>query len=135
MITIDHTVLRVFDTAASLVFYRDILGFSHEGQTGPFEVIRVNDQFTLDLIEDRPSDVIHLAFALERPDFAKVWHQLRLYDIAFGNAPHDRNGGTPGRWPGARGYADALYLDDPSGHIIELRHYREVAEENQAGAS
>ncbi|KAF0815097.1 hypothetical protein IGB42_00174 [Andreprevotia sp. IGB-42] len=40
MISLDHTILHVRNQAASLHFYRQILGLQHTGRAGPFEVLR-----------------------------------------------------------------------------------------------
>ncbi len=124
MITLDHTVLRVRDLEASIRFYRDVLGFKHEGKLDPFEVMRVHAGFTIDLVESDPEEPIHYAFSMERPLFNDIHVRLQRLNIPFGNGPHSReNGEPPAKWAGARGMADALYFDDPSGHIIEIRTY------------
>lgn len=69
MITLDHTVLRVRDLEESIRFYQDVLGFKHGGQLEPFEIMRVNDGFTIDLIESDPKDPIHYAFSMGRTSF------------------------------------------------------------------
>ena len=47
MTTIDHLIVNVADMARSVEFYTEIMGFTSEGQDGPFNVIRVNDDFIL----------------------------------------------------------------------------------------
>jgi len=39
MISLDHTILRIRNPAKSISFYRQVLGFKHEGKVGPFEVL------------------------------------------------------------------------------------------------
>jgi catechol 2,3-dioxygenase-like lactoylglutathione lyase family enzyme len=124
MITLDHTVLRVRDLEASIRFYQDVLGFKHEGRLDPLEIIRVHEGFTIDLVESDPTDPIHYAFCMGRQSFNEVYARLKRLNIPFGNGPHTRdNGQPPAKWAGAKGMADALYFDDPSGHIIEIRTY------------
>lgn len=123
MISLDHTILRVRNQAESIRFYQQVLGLKHEGSAGPFEILRVHEGLTIDLIQQIPQDRIHLAFCLERASFKAVHSRLLQLNVPFGNGPHERNRGTPVKWIGARGLADALYFDDPDEHIIEIRTY------------
>lgn len=125
MILLDHTVLRTRDNKVSARFYARTLGFGHEGSVGPFEVLRVNDHLTLDLVQQAPRDAIHLAFAMTSTDFERVKSRLASDGVPFGNSPHDRVDSAPAPAAGARGMADALYFDDPDGHIVEIRRYDE----------
>jgi catechol 2,3-dioxygenase-like lactoylglutathione lyase family enzyme len=127
MILLDHLILRVRNLAASLPFYRDILGFAHEGKMAPFESIRINPHLTLDLMQDEPRDTLHLAFSLPRQDFDAVHARLRKYNIAYGNSPFDRSGAAPAPAQGARGMAFALYFYDPDRHNLEIRCYEATA--------
>jgi glyoxylase I family protein len=123
MIVLDHTVLRVSDQAKSVDFYRDVLGLVHEGRAGSFEIMRVNQGFTIDLVEQAPQERIHLAFCVDRRRLETVRRQLAALAIPHGGAPHARDGSPPGATFGARGMAMALYFDDPDGHILEIRSY------------
>ena len=49
MATIDHIILNVNEIAASVDFYVNVLGFELEGEDGPFTVIIVSNDFTLQL--------------------------------------------------------------------------------------
>jgi catechol 2,3-dioxygenase-like lactoylglutathione lyase family enzyme len=124
---LDHTVLRVTDKKASARFYEQILGFVHEGEVGPFEVLRINEHFTLDLVQREPAESIHLAFAMEPAEFDDVKTRLVNHGVPFGNSPHGRSNPNPAPAVGARGEAAALYFDDPDGHILEIRNYDPAA--------
>ena len=66
----------------------------------------------------------HLAFALTRVEFDEVFERLRAAGIAYGDSFHSvGNLRGPGDELGARGLGKALYLFDPSKHLIEIRHY------------
>jgi catechol 2,3-dioxygenase-like lactoylglutathione lyase family enzyme len=69
MATIDHLILSVNDVAASVDFYVNILGFEHGGKEGPFTVIRVSQDFILQLAPWGTDGNEHLAFALSRKAF------------------------------------------------------------------
>jgi len=123
MVILDHIILRVSDPTASARFYQEVLGFRREGRAGPFEVVRVNESFTLDLMGETPRDLVHLAFCLDRVSFDAVHRNLGERSILFGSTPFDRKGGPPAKSQGARGMADAWYFYDPDGHNLEVRSY------------
>ncbi len=123
MITVDHIILRVRNSAASVHFYQEVLGFRHEGSEDPFEIVRVNEGLTLDLLNTTPRDPVHLAFRLDRTGFDAVHRRLVERSIAFGSTPFDRSGGPLTKSQGARGMADAWYFYDPDGHNLEVRCY------------
>ena len=69
MAAIDHLILKVNDVTSSVEFYVDVLGFRAEGEDGPFTVIRVSEDFTLQLAPWGTSGNEHLAFAMSRQAF------------------------------------------------------------------
>lgn len=122
MVEIDHMILRVSDPAKSICFYEDVLGFKHEGRAGPFDVVRVSEGFTLDLLAEPPNSQQHLAFRVDPAHFERVMAQLRERRIPFGGNHMDRSGSQPQPQYGARGLALACYFEDPDGHNLEIRY-------------
>ena len=124
MVTLDHLILTVNDRVASVRFYTDVMGFRHEGEDGPFSVIRVSPDTTLQLAPWGTEGGGHLAFALSPEEFHAAFARVREADIAYGDSYHHvGNMRGPGEETGARGLGPTLYLFDPNGHLIELRHY------------
>ena len=60
---LDHLILAVNDVEASIRFFGDILGLPCEGQAGPFSVIRVSPDLTLQLAPWGTTGGVHLAFS------------------------------------------------------------------------
>jgi catechol 2,3-dioxygenase-like lactoylglutathione lyase family enzyme len=124
MAAIDHLILNINDVASSVDFYVNVLGFKHEGQDGPFTVIRVNESFTLQLAPWGTKGNDHLAFALSRADFDKVFGILKEKEIPYGDSFHNvGNNSGPGSEAGAKGLAPTIYMNDPNNHLIEIRTY------------
>jgi catechol 2,3-dioxygenase-like lactoylglutathione lyase family enzyme len=124
MATIDHLILNVNDIAASVDFYVNVLGFQLEGQDGPFTVIRVSEDFTLQLASWGTQGNDHLAFAMSRADFDKTFAKVKEKGIPFGDSFHSvGNNSGPGMETGAKGPAPTLYMNDPNKHLIEIRTY------------
>ena len=120
MAALDHLILRVTNASASVRFYVAALDFSYGGSSAPFEVVRVNDGFNIDLLEEVPSEKTHLAFRLSQDDFERSKRSLAEKNIKFGSEPFVRDGRV-GRQQGARGMQPAIYFYDPDGHNIEIR--------------
>jgi catechol 2,3-dioxygenase-like lactoylglutathione lyase family enzyme len=128
MATIDHIILKVNDLSASVDFYVNVMGFYLEGQREPFTVIRVDEDFVLQLAPWGTSGYEHLAFSLPRKDFDTVFARLQERGLEFGDSFHSvgTNSG-PGVEFGARGEAPTVYVYDPNKHLIEIRTYDEHA--------
>jgi len=124
MATIDHLILNINEVASSVDFYVNVLGFKLEGKDGPFTVIRVSDDFTLQLAPWGTSGNEHLAFALSRAAFDNVFERVKEKGIPYGDSFHavGTNNG-PGVESGAKGPAPTLYMHDPNKHLIEIRTY------------
>lgn len=124
MATIDHLILPVNDVAASVAFYVEVLGFRLEGDRPPFTVVRVNDDFVLQLAPWGTEGKIHLAFALPRAEFEAAFTRIADRAIPYGPSFHAvGTGGDPGVEAGAHGPAPTLYCHDPNSHLIEIRTY------------
>ena len=126
---IDHVILAVNDVRASLDFYARILGFTHEGEDGPFSIVRVSESFTLQLAPwGTPSEGgkggEHLAFAMSRAEFELVFARIVAAGMEHGDSFHTvgKQAGV-GRENGARGAGATLYFFDPNKHLLEIRHY------------
>jgi catechol 2,3-dioxygenase-like lactoylglutathione lyase family enzyme len=122
VIQLDHLILVVNDPAASVAFYTRVLGLVHEGQRGPFEVLRVTPDFVLQLAPWGTKGGEHLAFALDAASFEAVFARLRAEGIRYGDSFHDvGNQKGPGVEAGARGDEPSLYFNDPNQHLLEIR--------------
>lgn len=91
---------------------------------GPFAVIRVGPETTLQLAERATKGGEHLAFAMSRAEFDVVFARIREAGIEYGPSFHQvGRGGEPGDETGAKGMGKALYFFDPDKHLLEIRHY------------
>ena len=121
---LDHLILKVSDLNETLAFYTEVLGFTAEGQDGPFSVLRVSEEFTIQVAPWGTKGNEHYAFALEREEFDAVFERLRARQVPYGDAfdTVGKNRG-PGVEMGARGMAPTVYFFDPSHHLLEIRTY------------
>lgn len=128
MTTLDHIILKVNDLEASVEFYTEVLGFAKQGTDGPFTVIRVSQDFQMQLAPWGTPGFEHYAFALSRRAFDEVYARIRERGIDHGPSFDAVGANTgPGVESGARGEAPTLYFNDPNRHLIEIRTYEAPA--------
>ena len=116
----DHVVLLVADVERSLGWYRDVLGLAgerveewKEGRA-PFPSVRIDEGTVIDLVAGTRDgqNVDHICLAIDPTDMDELVRSGR-FDVVEGPVP---------RW-GARGVATSVYVRDPDGNVVELRHY------------
>ena len=117
---LDHIVLNVSDVEKSLAWYVDVLGLEPDRvdewrqKRAPFPSVRVNDHTVIDLFATERSGINadHFCLVIEPTDLQALVESGR-FDVLEGPVP---------RW-GARGNGTSIYVRDPDGNTVELRHY------------
>jgi catechol 2,3-dioxygenase-like lactoylglutathione lyase family enzyme len=117
---LDHVVLDVADVERSLAFYCDELGLApervEEWRRGEvlFPSVRVDAHTIIDLLAAPRTGVNadHLCLVVEPVDLEAVKASGR-FEVVDGPATRF----------GARGDGTSLYVKDPDGNTVELRHY------------
>ena len=134
-VALDHVVLWVRDAREALRFYVDVLGLEPvraqdyaRGRVA-FPSVRIGPGTILDLMEDAVLPLVegstgargggrlnHICLSLSPGRYAALCETLRRHEIPTSSE-------AAGSF-GARGAAAAAaYLRDPSGNVIEIRHY------------
>jgi catechol 2,3-dioxygenase-like lactoylglutathione lyase family enzyme len=126
-IELDHLILAVNDRRRSIDFYAGIIEFQHEGEDGPFSMLRVSPDFVIQIAQWGTSGGEHLAFSMLKAEFGSLFERLKLAGVAYGDR-FDQVGNMhgPGDETGARGMGKAVYFFDPDRHLLEIRHYDEA---------
>jgi catechol 2,3-dioxygenase-like lactoylglutathione lyase family enzyme len=120
VVDVDHIVLNVADAERSLAFYGGELGLEpvrvDEWRRGeaPFPSVRVTATMILDLLETPRTGVNsdHFCLVVAPTDLAALAASGR-FEVVDG----------PDRRYGAQGNGTSLYVLDPDGNTVELRHY------------
>ena len=120
VIGLDHVVLLCRDVEASLRFYGAVLGLEtidvdqwRDGEAF-FPSVRVDETTIIDLLEGTPDgrNVDHICLVIEPTDL----HELATHaELNVVEGPVERGGAVGLGW--------SLYVRDPDGHLVELKHY------------
>jgi catechol 2,3-dioxygenase-like lactoylglutathione lyase family enzyme len=119
---LDHIVLVCSDVERSLSWYCDKLGLAAErvdewrrGEA-PFPSVRIDERTLIDLVvgERAGVNMDHVCLVVEPTDLAAL--------ASSGEFDVVGEGAVDGLF-GAQGYATSLYVHDPDGNVVELRHY------------
>ena len=111
VVMLDHLILTVNDRDESVRFFTEIMGFAHEGEDGPFSVIRVSPETTLQLAPWGTEGGEHLAFALSPEEFDAAFARVRTAGVPTGTRTTMwATCGAPVRSRGARPGADGVPL-------------------------
>jgi catechol 2,3-dioxygenase-like lactoylglutathione lyase family enzyme len=119
----DHLVVRCSDVERALEWYTATLGLEpdrvDEWRRGdaPFPSVRVNADTIIDLIESGGGEPVdgrldHICLVIDAVDLEAL-SASGEFDVVEG----------PARRSGARGDGTSLYVRDPDGLVVELRHY------------
>ncbi|HET9442448.1 MAG TPA: VOC family protein, partial [Acidimicrobiales bacterium] len=117
---LDHVVLVVADVERSVAWYGGQLGLEvlrlDDWRAGraPFPSVRVSAGSIIDILpgERSGTNVDHLCLAVAPTDLGALVASGR-FDVVEGPVQ---------RW-GARGVGTSVYVRDPDGNVVELRHY------------
>jgi catechol 2,3-dioxygenase-like lactoylglutathione lyase family enzyme len=120
VVGLDHIVLRVADVERSLAWYRDELGLEpervDEWRRGEvlFPSVRIDGTTVVDLLKAERSgeNMDHVCVVIAPEDLDALKASGR-FDVVTG----------PSRVCGAQGDGLGLYVRDPDGNVVELRHY------------
>jgi catechol 2,3-dioxygenase-like lactoylglutathione lyase family enzyme len=116
----DHVVLRSADPERLVAWYADRLGLEvlrlgeWRRDEVPFVSLRVSPTFLIDVMRgDRSGvNVDHVALTVEGVDLDEL-AATGDFDVVMG----------PADLYGAQGVGRGIYLHDPDGNLVELRHY------------
>jgi hypothetical protein len=116
-VQLNHTIVHAHDRRETARHLVDILGLPEPASFGPFLVVRVSNDVSLDVAEDhgqpRPQ---HYAFLVSEEEFDQIHARIRDRGLEwwadpFHHRPHEVNTNDGGR---------GLYWNDPNGHNLEI---------------
>ena len=117
---IHHIALHVQDLAASLTFYRDLLGMHIEWQPDPDNIYLTSGNDNLALHKAPPGFKIdahqrldHLGFILATPEDVDQWHTFFVeHKVVIKTQPRTHRDG-----------ARSFYCEDPDGNVVQMIYH------------
>ena len=116
-VQLNHTIVRVRDKAESASFLAEILGVDEPTSFGPFLIVQVDNDVSLDFADDHgPVNPQHYAFLVSESEWDAIFDRIRERDVPYWADPMKNRPGEFNTNDGGRG----VYWEDPSGHFLEI---------------
>ena len=116
-VKLNHTIVHASDRDATAAFLTEILGLPEPAPYGPFLVVEVDNEVSLDVMQDsgtiRPQ---HYAFLVSEDAFDAIFGRIKERDLPYWADPFHRVPDEINTHDGGRG----VYWDDPDGHNLEI---------------
>jgi catechol 2,3-dioxygenase-like lactoylglutathione lyase family enzyme len=116
-VQLNHTIVRVRDKRESATFLTEILGLPEPTPFGPFLVVEVDNDVSLDFADDHgPAQPQHYAFLVTEDEFDEIFDRILRRGLQYWADPFKHRLGEFNTNDGGRG----VYWEDPSGHFLEI---------------
>ena len=116
-VQLNHTIVHASDQQRSAAFLIDLLGLPQPKRFGPFLVVELANDVSLDVVEDsRPITPQHYAFLVSEAEFDEIFDRIRARELDYWADPSHRRSGEINHNDGGRG----VYWSDPDGHNLEI---------------
>ncbi|MEQ7124483.1 VOC family protein [Actinopolymorpha sp. B11F2] len=113
----NHTIVHAKDKRESATFLADILGLDAPTSYGPFMVVQVSNDVSLDFADDHgPVHPQHYAFLVEESEWDEIFGRIRERGLDYWADPGRNRPGEFNTNDGGRG----VYWEDPNGHFLEI---------------
>jgi hypothetical protein len=116
-VQLNHTIVHARDKRRSAGLLAELLGLAQPAEFGPFLVVRVANDVSLDFIDDlEPIHSQHYAFLVTEEEFDQIFQRITAHDLTYWADPFRQQPGRINNGDGGRG----LYWSDPDGHNLEI---------------
>jgi catechol 2,3-dioxygenase-like lactoylglutathione lyase family enzyme len=115
-VQLNHTLVNVRDKKESATFFAEVLGLSPATPYGPFLVLQVANDVSLDFIDVDDVHPQHYAFLVSEQEFDEIHGRITERGLTYWADPGRVTAGEINTNDGGRG----LYWQEPSGHLLEI---------------
>ncbi|MEU8322253.1 VOC family protein [Nonomuraea sp. NPDC048881] len=116
-VQLNHTIVAATDRDATAAFLVDVLGLEPAPVYGPFRVVTLANDVSLDVMQaDGEVTPQHYAFLVGEEEFDQIWGRIRSRGLTFWADPGHTRPGVINTHDGGRG----LYWSGPDGHNLEI---------------
>jgi catechol 2,3-dioxygenase-like lactoylglutathione lyase family enzyme len=113
---LNHTIVSARDRRASAAFLADVLGLGPPTTFGPFAVVELDNDVSLDFMQDDAPTPRHYAFLVGEDEFDAILGRIRDRGLDHWADPFEQHPGEINTNDGGRG----VYWKDPDGHVLEI---------------
>ena len=116
-VRLNHTIVQARDKQETARHLVEVLGLPEPTAYGPFLVVEVSNDVSLDVADDHGTPhPQHYAFLVSEEEFDQIHARIEARGLEwradpFHRRPHEVNTNDGGR---------GLYWDDPNGHRLEI---------------
>jgi hypothetical protein len=116
-VRLNHTIVHVSDKDRAAADLAEILGVAAPTTYGPFRVLMLDNDVSLDFADDHGApDHQHYAFLVSEEEFGAIHQRIVERGLTFWADPFHRREGEINTNDGGRG----LYWEDADGHNLEI---------------
>src|SRR3954447_18781412 len=116
-VQLNHTIVRSHDKHETARHWGEFLGLPEPTTYGPFVVVQVSNDVSLDVADDHGEPhPQHYAFLVSEPEFDEIHGRIRARGLEWWADPFHHHPYEINRNDGCRG----LYWLDPNGHSLEI---------------
>ena len=115
-VQLNHTIVHARDRQQTANHLAEVLGLPAPTPYGPFLVVQLANDVSLDVMEDPEAASQHYAFLVGPDEFDEIHARIVEQGLDFWADPFHRQQGVVNDHDGGRG----LYWNDPSGHNLEI---------------
>jgi catechol 2,3-dioxygenase-like lactoylglutathione lyase family enzyme len=116
-VQLNHTIVHAHDKHQTARHLVEILGLPEPATYGPFVVVQVSNEVSLDIADDHGEPhPQHYAFLVSEAEFDQIHGRIQDRGLDWWADPFHNQPGEVNRNDGGRG----LYWNDPDGHSLEI---------------
>jgi catechol 2,3-dioxygenase-like lactoylglutathione lyase family enzyme len=115
-VRLNHTIVTARDKQESADFLADVLGLAPPTPFGPFAVVQLDNDVSLDFMDDDSAVPQHYAFLVTEEEFDAIFGRILARGLDHWADPFEQQPGEVNTHDGGRG----VYWKDPNGHRLEI---------------
>ena len=113
---LNHTIVAARDRFEAATFLTDILGLAPPTTYGPFAVVELANEVSMDFMDDPEVWPRHYAFLVTEDEFDEIFGRIKARGLTYWADPFEKEPGEINTHDGGRG----VYWSDPNGHKLEI---------------
>ncbi|MFK0159426.1 VOC family protein [Streptomyces sp. NPDC090499] len=117
---LDHTIVHSTDKFSGARFIADLLGAPEPKEGGPFVIVRLDNEVSLDyaehLVKGKDWVPTHYAFHVTDAEFDVIFARIQQRNLPYWADPQCAEPQTINHLDGGRG----VYIQDPDSHVMEF---------------